>query len=84
MFYRKSKETSMLKIAICEDDPKASELCRSHIERFEHENGLPLSQENGNFGFWGLKNRRGNGKILPIDSNRQKGNRGKQKTLTVC
>ena len=74
----------MLKIAICEDDPKASELCRSHIERFEHENGLPLSQEDGNFGFWGLKNHRGNGKILPIDSNRQKGNRGKQKTLTVC
>ncbi len=29
----------MLKIAICEDDPKALSLCRSHIERFERESG---------------------------------------------
>ena len=30
----------MLKIAVCEDDPVAAALCRSHIGRFEEENGV--------------------------------------------
>ncbi len=30
----------MLKIAVCEDDPAAAALCRSHIGRFEEENGV--------------------------------------------
>jgi len=33
---------------------------------------LSLSFEEADFGFGGLKNSRGNGKLLPIDSNRQR------------
>lgn len=33
----------MLRIAVCEDDPAAAALCRSHIERFERENGVNCS-----------------------------------------
>lgn len=33
----------MIRIAICEDDPKASALCQSYIERFERESGTLCS-----------------------------------------
>ena len=33
----------MIRIAICEDDPAAASLCRTYIERYEHEAGTPCS-----------------------------------------
>ena len=46
--------------------------------QYQRKTLLPLSYEDGDFGFGGLKNHRGNGKLLPIDLNPQRGNRGQQ------